>query len=443
VSNIVIEVSGSGTGDGFLIAPDNGHHLSVPLSLSTNDGSTVSATIDATPNGGGIAVPGGSISIGPSPTVLHIFATAASASRGDTVINVHVGAVETSFSLTAISSPQIGFQGRFEARFATDGDYYNDARGSHGTGTASGGTTGSIQASAAPAGPGRSKASLTSSRRVPSRPVSRTRLRSPLDGSFGSTTQSRCASSPHLWRPRSTRYPAPRPRHRDVHDRGPGVRSHRRSRSRHVSRGQSADQSGGSAARRAERGGVRADEPLRVSHQRFFSGESANLTDRPTANNVVDLDAAEKAIAQFIDPATGTAKPYFDQATFEAARLMQLQNAYNALTPADRTGTVAGRNLKTRIDMISASTTLPQGWSGKEEYTGKVNAGIAWQPNAWAVMEYFAGYTDFTFFGKLFTFSLRRAVRLRPREPHRRFRCPPDQDVPRSRSRTARSARTS
>ena len=45
--SIVISVNGSTPGDGFLIAPDNGIAFAVPLNLSTNDGSTVSAMIDA------------------------------------------------------------------------------------------------------------------------------------------------------------------------------------------------------------------------------------------------------------------------------------------------------------------------------------------------------------------------------------------------------------
>ena len=95
MSNIVIQVSGSSAGDGFLIAPDNGMTFSAPLNLSTNDGSTVTATIDATPNGAGVTLPVGNISIGPSGVTFPIFATAVSAARGDTVINVHVGAVKT------------------------------------------------------------------------------------------------------------------------------------------------------------------------------------------------------------------------------------------------------------------------------------------------------------------------------------------------------------
>jgi len=76
MSNVVIQVSGSSAGDGFLIAPDNGITFTVPLNLSTNDGSTVSAPVDATPNGAGVTLPGGSISIGPSGVTIPIFATA-------------------------------------------------------------------------------------------------------------------------------------------------------------------------------------------------------------------------------------------------------------------------------------------------------------------------------------------------------------------------------
>jgi hypothetical protein len=69
---IVISVNGSVAGDGFLIAPDAGRTFSVPLSLSTDDGSTVSATLDATPNGAGVTLAGGSISISPTPTIISI-----------------------------------------------------------------------------------------------------------------------------------------------------------------------------------------------------------------------------------------------------------------------------------------------------------------------------------------------------------------------------------
>jgi hypothetical protein len=103
---IVIRVGGSSAGDGFLIAPDGARIFPVPLNLSTDDGSTVNVTIDATPNGAGVALPGGTISVSPAGTDIPIHATAVSNSRGDTVINVHSGGT-TTFSLTAITNPVI------------------------------------------------------------------------------------------------------------------------------------------------------------------------------------------------------------------------------------------------------------------------------------------------------------------------------------------------
>ena len=45
---IIIRINGNSAGDGFLITPDSGSRFAVPLNLSTNDGSTVNATLDAT-----------------------------------------------------------------------------------------------------------------------------------------------------------------------------------------------------------------------------------------------------------------------------------------------------------------------------------------------------------------------------------------------------------
>ena len=99
------------------------------------------------------------------------------------------------------------------------------------------------------------------------------------------------------------------------------------------------------------------------------------------------------------------ATTFFDLPTFEGDRLTQLQNAFNGLSLADQTGTVAGRNLKTRIDHLTPnSTTLAPGYDGKEEYTGQVNAGIVFQPNTSSVIAYLADFSSYTFFAKLFTF---------------------------------------
>ena len=132
MSNIVIRVNGNSVGDGFLITPEGGRTFPVTLDLSTNDSSTVQATIDVMPNGAGVSVPAGPVSINPAGTTIPIQATAQSAARGDTVINIRYGGATTSFKLTSIRNPAVWFRGRFEARFATDNDYYNNPRGTDG-----------------------------------------------------------------------------------------------------------------------------------------------------------------------------------------------------------------------------------------------------------------------------------------------------------------------
>src|SRR5260370_8554665 len=125
MSNIVIQVNGSSAGDGFLIAPDRGRTFSVPLKLSTSDGTTVNATIDATPNKAGVTLPAGPVSIGPAVSTIPIQAAAQSAARGDTVINVHVGAAKTSFKLTPIPTPEGWFHRRFQAPLPPTPDHTN------------------------------------------------------------------------------------------------------------------------------------------------------------------------------------------------------------------------------------------------------------------------------------------------------------------------------
>jgi hypothetical protein len=405
MSNIVIQVNGSSAGDGFLIAPDDGMTFTTPLKISTNDGSTVTATIDATPNGTGVTLPGGNISIGPSGVTFPIFATAVSAARGDTVINVHVGAVKTTFALTAISSPEIWFQGRFEARFATDGDYYNNPRGNDG------GTVGNDPNLG---GPGWTWALEGEPDFVPSgvdgqgipnsipypdtKPVGRVvRFNNPVSLRQFAAPVVTTVNEIHgqLSNSNTVVFTAGDPILGAPVNLGPNT---------YLAANQPVNPSDHPPADQA----VEGNEPMALFEfhiDGFFSGQSASLADRPTASgfNQGNLDATEKAIAQFFDPGTAAPTTFFVRTKFDADRLTQLQNAYNALSPADQTGTVAGRNLKTRIDHLP-NLNADIGWDGKEEYTGQVNASITFQSSASSVLSYFGGYTAFTLFAKLFTF---------------------------------------
>jgi hypothetical protein len=429
---IVISANGSNAGDGFLIAPDSGRTFSVPLSLSTNDGSTVTATIDATPNGAGIALPPGNFNISPAGTILQIFATQASAARGDTIINVHVGAVTTSFKLTAIANPEIWFQGRFEVRFATDNDWYNDPKGTWGAGndgnnplgfgsqgpgytfwlegepafTPSGvdahGNPLSVPITTGTTGVGRVvRFNNPIAPRSHAAPIVTTvnGIRGTLQGGaaayftsgdpvIGATVN--LGPDTYLaqnWQPNSPPDPLP-----------------------------AESQAGGAT-----------NEPMALFEfhiDGFFSGKPATDSDRPQSTGF--SGAADDPNSPI---PTTTGFPSF--ATFSAARQAQLQADYNALAAADRptltaagaivpaTGSAAGRNLVRRLQHLSGATGAlpsfgttdnrpgsdPVAWGGQEEYeNGQVNDSISFAPNSSTVMDFFEGYTAFNYYNKLHTF---------------------------------------
>ncbi len=310
MSNIVIQVSGSSTGDGFLIAPDSGRTFSVPLKLSTSDGTTVNATIDATPNKAGVTLPAGPVSIGPAVTTIPIQAAAQEHSRGDTVINVRVGAVTTSFKLTAIRNPEVWFRGRFEARFATDGDYYNNPRGTDG------GTPGSDPG----LGPGwtwalEGEPNFAPADSVPTtldKPVGRVvRFNNPvalrpfvapvsttvieIQGATTTGTEVFTSGDPIIGAAVNL---------------GPNT---------YLASNQPQNPADPAPAE-SNPAGFEAMALFECHIDSFFSGTSASAADRPTASGFSSpLDAAEKAIPQFIDPSTGAATTFLDQATFERA----------------------------------------------------------------------------------------------------------------------------
>jgi hypothetical protein len=395
MSNVVIQVNGSSAGDGFLIAPDTGRTFSVALALSTSDGSTVNATIDATPNAAGLTLPAGPVSIGPAVTTIPIQAASQSASRGDTVINVRVGGVATSFNLTAIGKPEVWFRGRFEARFATDGDYYNNPRGTDGGTPGSDPTLGGGWTWALEGEP-----SFVPADSVPTslnKPVGRVvRFNNPaalrpfvapvsttvieIHGATTTGTEVFTSGDPMIGATVNL---------------GPNT---------YLAANEPQNPADPAPAE-SNAPGFEAMALFECHVDSFFSGTSASAADRPTAGGFNSpLDAAEKAIPQFIDPSTGVPATFLDQATFERRRLQKLQAAFNGLSPADQTGTPAGRNLNTRIQHLQASTTLPAGWDGMEEYRGNVNAGVTFQSVQSSVLDFLKGYTTFNFYAKMFTF---------------------------------------
>jgi hypothetical protein len=131
--SITVTMNGTPCDGAFLIAPDQNRTFPVRLGLSTDDGSTVNASLKVLPGGAAIELETTAVTIGPAETFVSLHATSPSGRRGDTVLQVLVDdAVQSSCALTAITNLKVWFKGRFQARFATDDDPYNEPRGRDG-----------------------------------------------------------------------------------------------------------------------------------------------------------------------------------------------------------------------------------------------------------------------------------------------------------------------
>lgn len=426
---LVVSVNGNATSPGFLIAPDDSRTFTVPLEIATDDGSTVDVTIDVTPNGAGLTVPAGPTSVGPAGVSLAIAAASASAAEGDTSINVHAGAAAVSFTLTAISDPEIWFSGRFEARFATDNDWYNDAKGTWGAGndgnnplgygpqgpgytfwlegeplftptTVTGGVPDSVPTTIDKTGVGRvvrfnSPASLRSHADPVVTTVSlvRGQLSSGSkvyftngDPVIGAAVN--LGPSTYLaqnWEAHSPPDPPPKEFQQDG----------------------------------------KTNEPMACFEchiEGFFSGVPAQATDRPKSTGFTPwADDPNSPI-----PTIGTLPDFM---TFTNARQDQLQHDYDGLAAADLPvvaadgsisgGSAAGRNLARRLQALAAATGTapsfgnvggrpgsdPSAWTYQEEYEGgHVNANIVFTTAPSTVMDFYKGYMSFAYYNKLHTF---------------------------------------
>jgi hypothetical protein len=79
-----------------------------------------------------------------------------------------------------------------------------------------------------------------------------------------------------------------------------------------------------------------------------------------------------------------------------AARRQALQADYNALSPADQTGTVAGRNLKARLDLIDEfGPFYQQNLAFLVTYPGVIDKNITINPGNSAVLALFKAASQF------------------------------------------------
>jgi Bacterial Ig-like domain (group 3)/Repulsive guidance molecule (RGM) C-terminus len=119
---VLMSLGGNSAGDGFLVAP-LGTTYDAEITLKTDTG-TATVTLQASPNPANLVFSTtGPISLSTTPKVVTVHALLQSATRGDTTIQVLEGTtVVVSFKITSIKHPVVNFNGRFQARFATDSD---------------------------------------------------------------------------------------------------------------------------------------------------------------------------------------------------------------------------------------------------------------------------------------------------------------------------------
>ena len=379
---ITVNVNGRPMTEAFLIASLGARSYPVSISLGSTDRQDP-------PERANLHLQAGNTPVELSHTTVtrardHVLLTAQSTSkrRNDIVLQVEAaGSVVASMSFTAMSNPRLRFQGRFEARFATNTDFYNDRRGT------SKGWTWALEGEPdfVPAAD-----SVPLKRR---QPVGRAiRFHDPVgqrphvepsgvfvtavEGDIDTSTVvyltgdpvigEKVALGPHCYfasnLPQNPADPKPFEQWPD---------------------------------------GLQPLECFEVMIGSRFFGRSKELTDRPQARGLRLLSPEERQQYGIVD---------LD--IFRENRRQVLLNDYRQL-PEPRNGMPQGRNLEKRIAHLGGSNefslpslrpTLPAGYNGKEEYMGTVNDALDIKPADSPVMQYFAAHNAFSFFARFFNF---------------------------------------
>jgi hypothetical protein len=381
---IKISINGNAGPDGFLIAPSGSQEFPALVGLKTDNGSTVNAVLSIVAASGVIVqLSQTNVTIGPTQKSVKITAKTASKKAGDITLLVKVGSsIKARFILTSIPNPRLRFTGRFQARFPTDGDFFNEPRGT------SAGWTWALEGEPdfvpptnnVPVNPGmavgrvvRFQNAVTPRPRVAPIGVTVTAVEGEVSGRTVSFTTGDPIIGAKV-------------------DLGPNS---------YLAANEPTNPAGPPPFETYNPG----DEPIENFELHIgtsFSGLPSSLNDRPKANGFFPLTAAE--MTKYGIPSLST---------FNNQRKTQLLSDYHALSPGNRTGTAAGRNLATRIshlggsapDGIAASQgTLPLGWSGKETYNGVINKAIQINVGRSAILTYFKAFQSFRYSGTFLNF---------------------------------------
>ena len=377
--SILLTVNGAAGDQAFLIAPDQNHNFPAQLGLRTDDGSTVSASLQVLPGGATLQLDQTEVTVGPAETFVSVHATTASGHRGDTTVQALVnGAAQGNCALTAVTDVKVWFQGRFQARFATDNDPYNSPRGANGWTFAMEG-----------------EADFVPSDSVADRidkPVGRQiRFHDPVDlrPEVPPIGVAVTAVSGKLTGGQDERFTAGDPVLGLPVDLGPNS----------YFAGNSPPPPGTKLAEGPNQAG---HEPIALFEFHLgaqLSGKSLNPEDRPITSPILGLE--------ILTPAQLTKLGIPALSAFNAQRKTALQARLDAMIQADQTGTAGGRNLQARITRLAGplnGTTLTAGWLGREWFTGVINDAIQIDPQGSAVLQFLQGIGAFWFSAAFFNF---------------------------------------
>jgi len=375
--SITVTLNGTPCEGAFLIAPDQNRTFPARLGLSTDDGSTVNASLKVLPGGAAIELETTEVTIGPAETFVGLHATSPSGRRGDTVLQVLVnGAVQSSCAFTAITNLKVWFKGRFQARFATDDDPYNEPRGRDGWTFALEGESDFVPAD-----------SLAD--RI-DKPVGREiRFHNPVDPrpevpSIGVTVTSITGK---LANGKDEEFTAGDPLLGQPVNLGP---------SSYFAGNTLPPQNVDGTEILPKETNDPGKEPIALFEFHIgsqFSGKSLRPQDRP--------------IAPGFQRMTGDQLRRFGILTledFNTKRKSKLQERLGNMPPADQTGTVEGRNLQTRINWLEGGGTLSVAWIARQWLTGKINDAIQVDPQNSAVLEFLQGFNSFWFSTAFYNF---------------------------------------
>lgn len=400
---VLISLGGNTAGDGFLVAPV-GSTYDTDLALWTDAG-TLAVTLQTSPDAAGLVFSQTNINLSTTPTIVKVHAVTQSTSRGDTTIQVLDGAtIVASFTVTCIKHPKVNFRGRFEARFATDGAspfsnvfYTPSTTGSPGPGWTWGlegepnfvPIVGNVPENLETTGVGR-VIRLNDPVSLRSHAAAVVSIVDSITGDTVLGPETFNTGDPLIGQPVNF---------------GPDTYF-------------AGNQPLGAST--PEEYYDPAVEPMALFELHFgtlFSGGSmvGPFTHKATVANERTRSPDSRPIATGLPSAAAEMAEFGlpSLAVFSETRVDLLVADYNALPAGDtperrnlarRIGHLLARVSSAKRDAVQAANpgaftirtgTLPQGWSGKEVYTGKVDSNLLFNPGTSAVVAYMSEFTSF------------------------------------------------